>query len=662
MSALRIAFLSPLPPARSGIADYSEALLNALRPMAEVDAISSAAQEYDPARYDIAIYQVGNNAHHDFVYENALRHPGIVVMHESNLHHLICDLTIRRDDWEAYVAECEYEGGAATREFALRVRALETGPDYEGVRMIRRILENARGVIVHSRFMRDEMRAAGYQGPIAVIPHGAWIPPVDRMAFRHRLGLDETIPLAGIFGFLKPYKRIAESLRAFRRLVRVAPTAKMILVGEPHPEFPVEAMIRSMGLESQVRLIGFAPIDDFVGYLAACDIVLNLRYPTVGESSGTLLRSLGLGKAVMVSEIGSFQEFPDDVCIKIPVGPGEEEMIFEYLNLLVSRPEAARALGARAKEYVERECNWKTVAEQYAAFSEEVARGAASGEWRGLESAAAANPNGASGVVKTEEITPYLHTWAHNEQENWYLDTHETRLAKTLEITPPGDESKRVLEMGAYLQITPALKSKLGYGYVRGCYFGQLGQTDHRAVVSTKGEPFDCDIDLFDAEKDRFPYDDGQFDTVICGELIEHLFEDPMHLMSEINRILKPGGHIVLTTPNIASFRGISAILQGFHPGLFHAYIKPNASGEADPRHNREYTPREIHQLLENSGFEVTRLETGDFRDRPRPEYGWVVHLLDRYGLDQSLRGEGIYAVGRKTGPVRERYPAWLYS
>ncbi len=70
----------------------------------------------------------------------------------------------------------------------------------------------------------------------------------------------------------------------------------MILVGEPHPELPIEPMIRSMGLAANVRVLGFAPIEDFVGYLAACDIVLNLRYPTVGESSGTLLRSLGLGQ------------------------------------------------------------------------------------------------------------------------------------------------------------------------------------------------------------------------------------------------------------------------------------------------------------------------------------------------------------------------------
>ena len=61
------------------------------------------------------------------------------------------------------------------------------------------------------------------------------------------------------------------------------------------------------------------PIEDFNGYMAACDIVLNLRYPTVGESSGTLLRALGMGKAVVVTDVGSFREYPDEICLKAPV-------------------------------------------------------------------------------------------------------------------------------------------------------------------------------------------------------------------------------------------------------------------------------------------------------------------------------------------------------
>ena len=656
---MRVAFFSPLPPARSGIADYSQALIESLKPLVELEVFSGPHQSFDPARFDIALYHVGNNGHHGFVYETALRHPGVVVMHESNLHHLMADLTIKRGDWDAYVRECEYEGGEGARAFAERVRKLEVGPDYEGVPMTKRLLAASLGVVVHSGFMREEMRAAGFTGPTAVIPHGAWIPNVDRNGFRHKLGLDEATPLVGIFGYLKPYKRIAESLRAFRRLLRLVPNVKMILVGEPHPEFPVEAMIRSMGLGASVRVLGFAPIEDFVGYLGACDIVLNLRYPTVGESSGTLLRSLGLGKAVMVSEVGSFQEFPDDVCLKVPVGPGEEDLIFEYLNLLVSRPEVARQLGERARDYVARECNWATVAAQYAGFLDAVFHGK---QWTPVTAGPSPAPPAEEGE-RSQPTLEYLRGWAAGEASAGYLDTHSTRLIKTLEITPAGSAGDRVLEMGAYLQITPALRSKLGYGEVRGCYYGKLGRTDHRTVTSAEGETFECEIDHFDAEKDVFPYPDGHFATVICGELIEHLFEDPMHLMSQVNRILKPGGHLVLTTPNIAALRGISGILQGYHPGFFHAYIRPaEGTGEVDARHNREYAPREIHQLLENSGFEVTVLETGEFRDEPHPEFGWILHLLERYRLSTELRGDGIYAVGKKIGAVRERYPAWLYT
>ncbi len=652
---MRVAFVSPLPPSRSGIADYSQALLEPLGRLAAVEAFPDGSREYDPQKFDLALYQIGNNPHHDFVYEAALRHPGVVVMHEANLHHLIADLTIQRGDWDAYLREAEYNGGPAAMEHARRAKALETGPDYEGVAMTRRLLESARALVVHSDFMLREMRRQGFNGPIARIPHGAWIPQVDRFAYRDRLGVEQDTPLVGIFGHLKPYKRIAESLRAFRRLLRVEPRARMILVGEKHPDFQVDSLIRSLDLWGAVRVVGFTPIEDFAGYIAASDIVLNLRFPTVGETSGSLLRALGLGRAVVVSDVGAFAELPDDICLKAPVGAGEEDLIFEYLNLLVSRPDLARSLGARARAYVERECNWEAVAHRYASFLCAVKEGR---DWEPPEAALSKDALPESTPVAPE----YIAGWASEPAAREYIEVHRTRLARTLEITPPGGPGDRVLEMGVYLQITPALRSKLGYGTVRGCYYGTAGQVARREVVSAEGERFACDVDLFNAEKDPFPYADEYFSTVLCCELIEHLFHDPMHLMSEVNRILKPGGHLVLTTPNLAALRGISAILQGYHPGFFHAYLRPAPGGETDARHNREYTPREIQRLLENSGFSIVRLETGPFRDEPAPEYAWVTHLLERYNLDTSLRGEGIFAVGRKTGRVVDRYPTWLYT
>lgn len=654
---LKLAFFSPLPPQKSGIADYSAALLGEMEKLASVEAFSDAPSAFDPARYDIALYQLGNNPYHSFAYEAAIRHPGVVVMHEANLHHLICDLTIGRGDWEAYLREVEHDGGPAALEFAReQVRTLKRGPDYHGVPMLRRVLSRARGAIVHSACVEQELRAAGFEGPLAKIPHGAWIVQPDRNTYRERLGLDAGVPLIGVFGFLKPYKRIAESLRAFRRLVRIEPRARMILVGEPHPELSLDSLIQTLGLSAFVRVLGFTPIEDFNGFLAACDIILNLRYPTVGESSGTLLRSFGMGKAVIVSDIGSFREFPDEICLKAPVGETEEDALFEYLNLLVSRPAVARTLGGNAHRWVERECAWPVVARRYVDFLDAVAVGR---EFKPDEPRAE-KPRAPKPAPVPEH---YLLGWTPPDSDaRGYVRTHLSRLTKTLAITPHGGPHDTILEMGAYFQITPALKSKLGYGEVRGCYYGPLGEFRERTVRSEEGEEFSCAVELFNAEKDRFPYPSEYFSTVLCCELIEHLFEDPMHMMGEINRILRPGGHLVLTTPNIASLRAIAAVMQGYHPGLFHAYIRPSETGEVDARHNREYTPREVSDLLLNSGFEVELLETGPFHEEPKPELAWVERLLERYILSTDLRGDGIYAVGRKTGPVRERYPDWLYS
>ena len=669
---MRVAFFSPLPPKKSGIADYSIALAGRLQEKVELELFpEERAGDFRAADFDLALYQVGNNPDHSYLYPVALEHPGVVALHEFNLHHLIADLTIRRRDWAGYLREAEYNGGAEALAHARRVEALDAGPDYEGLPMNRRLVERSRGIIVHSRYLAGQVRGAGYSGPVAVIPHGASLPELTRRhARRHRLGLADETPLIGIFGFLKPYKRIAEALGAFQRLARADPRARMILVGEEHPEFSVRRLIESLGLETQVRVLGYVPIEDFEEYIAAVDICLNLRYPTVGESSGTLLRAMGMGRAVVVSDVGSFSELPDDACLKVPPGEREVDLLFEYLSLLVGRPDVARSLGENARRYVAGHCSWERVAEQYAGFLEAVAEGR---EW-GPEPLPAGPP--AAGREPPEPPEPPApapepaHPWADyilgyaagSRQRLDYVRTHLTRLVRTLEITPPGTAADRILEMGAYMQITPALGTLLGYGEVRGSYLGAAGGVDHRQAQSSSGEVFHCEIDLFDAEKDPFPHPDGHFATVLCCELLEHLGHDPMHMMSEINRVLRAGGQLVLTTPNICSLRAIEAILLSYHPGFFHQYIRPGRNGGVEPRHNREYAPRDVTLLLEQAGFEVTLLETGPYLAEPSAASEWVRNLLDRYGLVQDLRGEAIYAVARKVSGVKSRYPGGLYA
>src|SRR5579862_8735598 len=120
---MRVAFFSPMPPAGSGIADYSDALLPSLSRLVDVQVFSGADPNFRAADFDLALYQIGNNPSHGFVYDAALRHPGVVVMHESNLHHLMADITIRRGDWPGYLREAEYNGGGVALGRARQVKA-----------------------------------------------------------------------------------------------------------------------------------------------------------------------------------------------------------------------------------------------------------------------------------------------------------------------------------------------------------------------------------------------------------------------------------------------------------------------------------------------------------------------------------------------------------
>jgi len=682
---MRVACFTPLPPRQSGIADYSAALLPRLAENVDLEVFVEETnppagplrtrhfRDYRPEEFDLVLYQVGNNPDHTYLYDVALEHPGVVTLHEFNLHHLVAAATITRGDWDEYLREVERNGGPEALAHARRVKAREVGPDYENLPMNRRLLESSRALVVHSGFLAGQVRAAGCLLPLGVIPHGAVLDgeldPAARLRQRRQLGLDEQTPLIGIFGFLKPYKRVAPALRAFQRLVRLEPRARMILVGEEHPELQVSRLISSLGLEEHARHLGYVPLDDFQDYIAAVDICLNLRYPTAGESSGTLQRALAMGRAVLVSEVGSFAELPDRICLKVPVDGREVDFLFECLNLLVSRPEARRALGEEARRYMAANCGWDRVAGLYAGFLEAVAAG------RPWDSPPAAAPAPAPEPAATAATRPAtapdrVHPWGEyilgyasaSPDQLQYARRHLTRLVRTLEITPRGGPQDRILEMGAYLQITPALANLLGYGEVRGSYLGPCGRNESREVRSAAGEVFRCPIDLFNAETNCFPYPGDHFATVLCCELLEHLERDPMHMMSEINRILRPGGALVLTTPNICSLRAIQAVLAGYHPGFFHQYIQPGPEGDAEPRHNREYAPREIGWLLEQSGFEVALLETGPYQSEPSAAGEWVWRLLDQYQLPAEHRGEAIYAVGRKVGPVKCRFPAGLYA
>lgn len=688
---MRLAFFTPLTPLPSGIADYGEALLRHLAPL--VRQIDVFIDNYEPTAsfsapniairpwqqfeadhcrgsYDTVVYQIGNNPFHVYIYDLALRIPGILILHEFNLHYLLSDVTIKRDDWDGYLEEVYYNGGIAALDHARRARRGLTQPDFDALAMNRRLLERSQAAVVHSDFMVDLVSKTGIPIPVHKIPHGVEFPALDPREMREKLArktgwiLTPDDPVIGIFGFLKPYKSIHQTLRALADVRRQFPRVKLVLAGEEHPNYSLRPIIAELGLETAVCLLGFQPHGEFLQTVAAVDISVNLRWPTAGETSGSLLWSLALGKPTLLSEVGSFLEVPEGAAVRVPMGADQERWIAGWLRALLSDPQLAREIGAAGKSYAEENCGWDQVARRYVqVFTESLHRRSEQEPRIGLPLKAtppAVRERGGA-LPSAEQLADYIMEFCQQSPEmTEYAKSHLARLVQTIQVTPHGTPSDRILEMGCYMQITPALRRHLGYGEVRGAYFGAVGDAKQQTARSIRGEEFTCTVDLFDAEKDVYPYQDGYFQTILCCELLEHLHFDPMHMMAEINRILAPGGHLILSTPNITSWRSVQAVLHGYHPGLFAHYIRPAEDGTVDPRHSREYAPRELGLLMEASGFVVETIETGNYTTL-NPEFESARSIIEKNGLSAEFRDDVLYCRGRKAGPVVTRWPKELY-
>ncbi len=238
-----------------------------------------------------------------------------------------------------------------------------------------------------------------------------------------------------------------------------------------------------------------------------------------------------------------------------------------------------------------------------------------------------------------------------------YLEKHIPRLARTLALIPAPQGASRVLELGCYGQITPFLHSLCGYGEVRGAYFGELGVIDTKCIL---GVTFD--VDHFNAERDRFPYEDGSFDLVVAGEIIEHLISDPMHMLLECRRVLQDGGKVLVTTPNVGSITSVAKTLGGKdNPQIYYLYQRPLAGSAPDIGHFREYTTHEVGETMRAAGFEVESLFTTHIEEYA--SHLPLLRLLSEHGFSTEHRGEQTWCVATKRERLEvTRYPWFLYE
>jgi glycosyltransferase involved in cell wall biosynthesis len=377
---LRIDFVSPLPPVRSGIADYSADLLPHLAALPELaelrvvrlpgqpvaEAVATRFAPVEAAETGAAadgaprlpLYQMGNNHHHAPVLELALERPGVLTLHDLFLHHLLAELTLAGDTADPYVEALERDHGWVGRAVATPRR---WGGWTEGGTFAlpahRGLVLGQRGVLVHSRWAAGLLAEEVPEAAVRVVPMGIPLPPrvgppggAEARAARRTLGLPEDRPLLGSFGFQTPIKRTLAAVRALARPELAS--AGLLVVGEVSPHVDLEGEARRAGVAGRVHVTGFVDAATFHRALTACDLALNLRYPTAGETSASLLRLLAAGRPALVSDYAQFRELPAAAVERVPLGAGEEAALAATAAALLADPRRLRAMGEAARDHV----------------------------------------------------------------------------------------------------------------------------------------------------------------------------------------------------------------------------------------------------------------------------------------------------------------------
>ena len=347
MTTMRLAWFSPFPPVRTGIAAVSDELVHALeRRGFTIDRYPAEAAHDFPWRhrqrsYDLVVYQFGNSSHHDYEWAYALRYPGLVVLHDTHLHHARAAFLLRERRAADYRAEFIRNHPDVPADAAeLGVAGFDSVLYYQWP-MVRGLVVASRLVAVHGDATRRALmeslsipnfttpnsqltpnsQAGNSQGDLIDrivsirLGHGQLVTPDQRAEARRRIraryGISDDAVVFICAGGITPEKRISQTLAALRATLAHAPTARLMLAGATAAHYDVRADISALGLNDYVIVTGYLDSDaELTDHLAAADVSLNLRWPTAGETSGPWLRALGAGIATVITDLAHLGDVP----------------------------------------------------------------------------------------------------------------------------------------------------------------------------------------------------------------------------------------------------------------------------------------------------------------------------------------------------------------
>jgi len=336
-------FHSPLPPQKTGVADYAMELLQELRWHVDLVLVGDEAVDEIGLQLNIPslrtaawrklrgkskrgtdLYQLGNNGFHKDIYRKAVMFPGVSVVHDLSINGLLLSDPELYPD---YVRSMEYEYGPRARRIIRSRERFETFGWQDFLhRNLGLLIDTSQSILVHSTFAERILKRRFPGVAITYAPHHVApsfaAPKAERSPHRFAdfFERNRNSKIIGTFGFITPPKRIDWLVCAARTALDKGAAVALLLAGAPHPDTGIPKLLAEFPRD-RVLVTGFLTEEEMLSLMQAVDLHVSLRFPSVGESSGTLTRAIGLGVPSVVLDHESFSDYSAEHVTKIGLSP-----------------------------------------------------------------------------------------------------------------------------------------------------------------------------------------------------------------------------------------------------------------------------------------------------------------------------------------------------
>jgi glycosyltransferase involved in cell wall biosynthesis len=378
----KLALLSPLPPCKSGIADYNAKFIPHLSRHFDIDLFVDGylvtdekllatctirrVSEFEPIadQYDAILYEFGNSEFHVHMLELLKKYPGIVGLHDAYLSGMMGYIDFNLGQTGSYSdAMLDAHGTLARRYFAPIVQH----PDANGASMIelpctKQVLDSALGIISHSPYNLEIARKfypQGWLAPYRTIPQSvpfrSKISKLEQSTLKLSLDFPEDATILATFGHVAWTKCGDRLVSAYlSSMLRHNPKAFLVFVGElSDDQFgrTLRNAIESAKVGSHVRITGYVDEQTYAAYLHVSDVAIQLRTKSRGGTPRGVLDCLAAGCAVIVNDDASYRDYPDNVVSKLSADPSEPEIV-SRIEELIGNVGAREKLATAGRQYV----------------------------------------------------------------------------------------------------------------------------------------------------------------------------------------------------------------------------------------------------------------------------------------------------------------------